>query len=211
MSFPRRRYRSRPRAYTEYQVAQHNILVLDIQKNNARISNALLRLVRISPRHPQFTSLCQEIATLVSVISLQISVCEDIARNNSHETYDKIELIVGLLCDFCLESGKRRDGQKHYQRSAVLEPSKAWAMQVERSDALTKSVTHNVLRSCSYKEPTLEASLRSLADLSKVICRQLRHIDQISWRGRPEINVVVDRSTVCPECSRPYAGNPSVE
>ncbi len=162
-------------------------------------------------QHHLFKALCEDLTALERSMTLQIFLCEQIAGSGVHKHYDVINVILGTTCDYCLESGKARKPKNNEADSEVLIPSQAWAIQVERLSGLMISVAHSVSQTSFSPRRTVETSLRCLAGLSKVLSRQRRHLEQISV-GRPTaIKVIEDRSTVCPDCERPYTATASDE
>jgi hypothetical protein len=154
--------------------------------------------------HRQFKALCAELTSLARSMTLQMFFCEQIAGSGIQESYDVINVIFGTTCDYCLESGKTRKLQNNASPSEVLIPSQAWAIQVERLSGLMILVAHNVSQTSFSQRCTVEQSLRSLASLGKALSRQRRHMEQISVRQPTKINVIEDRSDVCPDCGHPY-------
>jgi hypothetical protein len=148
--------------------------------------------------------LWEELASVVRSMSSQLFLCEQIAFSGVHKHWDVINLILGTACDYCLESGETRKLQNNQPDAEVLIPSEAWAIQVVQLSGLIISVAHNVSQNSLLSRGAAERSLCSLEAFSKVLSRQRRHLDQISFRQPTKINVIDDRSPVCPDCGRPY-------
>ena len=197
------------RIYTSAQVTQHAQLILDLQKSNALASHLVLQLGRMRLQHHRFKALCDQLASLVRSMTLQMFLCEQVAGSGVHEHYDAINLVFGTTCDYCLESG--RTGKNNEPHAEALIPTQAWAIQVERLSELTTSVAHNVSQTSFAPRRTVEQSLRSLAGLSKVLSRQRRHMEHISVPQPTKINVIEDHSTVCPDCGHPYTATATDE
>ena len=190
------------RVYNVAQVAQHSQLILDLEWSNAIASHLMLRLGRM---RLQDHVLWEELASVVRSMSLQLFLCEQIAFSGVHKHWDVINLILGTTCDYCLESGETRKLQNNQPDAQVLKPSEAWAIQVVQLSGLIISVAHKVSQNSLLSRGAVERSLCSLAGFSKVLSRQRRHLDQISFRHPTKINVIDDRSAVCPDCGHPYA------
>jgi hypothetical protein len=193
------------RIYSAAQVAQHTQLTLDLQKSNARASHLILRLGRMRLQAHRFEALCDALISLERAMTLQIFLCEEIVKSGVHERYDRINVIFGTTCDFCLENGITRKVQNNELQSGILLSNQAWAIQVAQLFALMISVAHKAFQTSMSPARSIAKSVRCLVGLSKVLSRQERHLKQLSVRRPTQISVIEAPSAVCPDCARPCA------
>jgi hypothetical protein len=171
----------------------------------------MLRLSRMPLQHHRFKALCQELTSLGRSMTLQLSLCEQIADRGVHKHYAIINVILRTTCDYCLESGNTRKLHNGNSDSEVLISSPAWAFQVEQLSGLMISLAHKVSQTSFSPSRSVEPLLRSLAGLSTALSRQRRHMEHTSVCQRTEMNVIVDNSTVCPDCGHPYTATATDE
>lgn len=178
--------------------------MFSLQQNNARASHVLLRLRSKDVRYEQLVALIQELESLVRNMILQIQLCEEILRSGFNKSYDVIVVKFSLTCDSCLENGRYSGPERIQNPSSTLIPNESWAIQIEGLTTLVASATQD-LRMFSTPRYAAERLIRTLARLGTVIARQRRHIDKISRRQAPKIELNYDlNGASCPECGQPY-------
>ena len=152
---------------TSAEIAQRALQ--DLQKNNARASHLILRLLQMPLQHPRFKALCEELTPLERSMMLQTCLCEQIVDSSVQEDY-VIQVIFGTTCDYCLKSGRTRELQDNKPNSEAQMWSPAWAIQIEQLSVLTTSVVHKISQASFLPRRTVEqfASLIGASEQSSV-------------------------------------------
>ncbi len=188
---------------TPDQVQQHKLLGQQLQRANAIAAQGLIRLDRLSPAQKQDEHVCSDLAGVASSISLLTACCERIVANSCEQKYSRISVRFTDVCEYCMAHRKLGDWP------GTLEPDPAWEIQVETLLSLTTLAVYRVLGRACYSPGEMNKLPRYLADLSKALSRQQRHLDWIgSWQVT-EIKVIDDfDSEFCGKCGHPFGPVP---
>jgi hypothetical protein len=193
--------RRQDRRFSKDQLQLHKGMGHQLKRANALAAQRLLQLNRLRPDQRRYEQVYSYLAGLVRWINFLTGCCERIVANGWQQRITRCVVRITTYCKNCRANGRygnRSTGQG--EQAGTLEADPAWEMQVHFLLHLTTlTVWRTFGRACSSPSE-LKKFPQGLADLTKALLRQLRHLEQMGTGGEPEVVVIEDRSEICSEC-----------
>ncbi len=202
---------SRPRnskIFTEDQIQQHSHLQDLLQKANAEAAQTLIALRAFGADEKRTRHISTDLANVVRWMNSLIECCELVVDSASQQNPTTVLLIFGLTCEHCEDTGRSVNGSGAQNDTGTLAVDPVWGKCVTNLLLLAIST---ICRTCAGSAlGKFKESQRCLADLSKALRRQQRHLARIGGKHTPKIVVMEDDSEVCSECGHPKTSGPLV-
>ena len=194
------------RFFTDYQEKQHSHLQGQLQKANAEAAQTLITLGALSPDDEQTKHVCTDLLNVIRRMNLLVECCEVIVDSASEQGVDRIELVIGLTCEYCENTQRNVNDKSPQSDTRTLAVDPALTIQVTSLLSLTISTICRTVSGSPLGKS--KASERRLADLSQALRRQQRHLARIGGKHTPKIVVIEDLSPVCDKCGHPKPSEP---
>ena len=186
------------RFFTDYQKKQHSHLQGQLQRANAEAAQTLLALGALSADDERTRHFYTDLLNVVRRMNLLLKCCEVIVDSASEQSVERIVVVLGLTCEVCENKPRNVHDRSAQTAKHALAVDPAWGIHVMNLLSVTISALCRTVAGSQLGES--EASGRCLADLSKALRRQQRHLARIGRKHIPEIVATEDFSNVCPDC-----------
>lgn len=197
------------KVFTKDQIQQHKQVRDQLQKANAFAGQELRTLRALSADQERTGHVYADLANVVRWMNLLLGCCEQIVDNAFQQRFTRIEVIFGTTCEHCENTARSADGSGGQGYVGTLGVDPAWSVHVKYLLSLTTSTIYRTYAGSSlseFKEPH-----RCLADMTKALGRQQRHLERMGGKRAPEIAVIFDHSEVCSKCGHRNRGGPLVD
>jgi hypothetical protein len=189
--------------FSEDQIAEHQRIRDQLQKANAHAGQRLRVLCALNADHTRARHVYAELANVVRWMNLLLGCCEQIADNALQQRFTRINVIIGITCEYCEENAPSADRSAGQGYLGTLRVDPAWSQHVEFLLSLT---TSTIYRTCAASLSELKEPPGCLADLARALGRQQRYLERVSVRQTPEIRVIHDDNEICSECGHRKGG-----